>query len=126
MGTLGATETEGTELSQLVASDVHEQKPITVASGAGELQRGTVLGMVSGDYEYNILNPGGSDGTEVARAILLEDVDATSAAVKTQGYFAGKYRLSDLVWPGGITDAQKNAALLGLQDKGILVDQDFV
>jgi hypothetical protein len=57
---------------------------------------------------------------------LLEDADASSADKKAQAYLIGKFRLSDLVWPAGITDAQKNAALLQLQDRGIIVDQDFV
>lgn len=125
-GSLGATENLETERSMLVAGDVCEQKPITLQSGAGVLVRGTVLGMVTATYEYGQLAPAGGDGTEVARAILAEDIDATSAAVTAQAHFVGTYRLSDLIWPGGITDAQKNAALLALQDRGILVDQDFV
>jgi hypothetical protein len=112
--------------SMLIAGETHEQKPITIQSGAGVLVRGTVLGLVSASNEYDILNPGGADGTEEARMILVDDVDATAAAANAEGYGPGKYRLSDLVWPGAITDAQKNAAILQLQDRGILVDQDFV
>jgi len=125
-GTLGATENTGPELSQLVASEIHEQKPVTIASGAGVLARGTVLGLITASNQYSQLNPAGVDGTEVARAILLEDLDATAAAVKAQAFFTGTYRLKDLVWPGAITDVQKNAAILQLQDRGILVDEDFV
>ena len=123
-GTHGVTETEETQ-SQLVAGETHEQKPITLASGEDRV-RGAVLGMVTASYEYKELYPAGSDGTEVARAILVEDCDASGAATKTIGFFTGKYRLNDLVWPGGITDAQKNAAILQLQDRGIIVDEDFV
>ena len=123
-GTYGATETEATQ-SQLVAGKTHEQKPITLASGEN-LVRGNVLGLVTASYEYVELNPAGSDGSEVARSILVEDCDASAAAKKIQGYFTGKYKLSDLVWPAGITDAQKNAAILALQDRGIIVDEDFV
>jgi len=218
-GTLGVTETTGTELSQLVASDVHEQKPVTIISGAGVLLRGAVLGLIKkalgtpaagggntgdgtigsvtlgknaqiGDYaltciaaaanggtfkviapdgirlddaevgvaytsghvnftisdgdtdfvvgdsftvpvepgshKYEELDPAGVTGIQQARTILLEDVDASSADAAAQAYFTGTYRLDDLVWPDGITDAQKNAALLELQDRGILVDKDFV
>jgi len=197
MGVLGVTETQGTELSQLVASDVHEQKEITVAKGEN-LERGAVLGLVESElnithgtvtggpfqagetitggtsgatavvdvvgsgyldvssvasgpfqdgetitggtssasaaitttlveqYKYKELDPDDGNGTETARSILGEDKDASAADAAAQAYFAGTYRLSDLVWPSGITDAQKNAAILQLQDRGILLDADFV
>jgi Bacteriophage lambda head decoration protein D len=217
-GLLGATETEGTELSQLVASDVHEQKPITIISGAGVLERGAVLGLISkalgtvlgsgntgngivepvslgfnaqigcyflgciaaaadggtfvvhqpdgtplgeaevgtpfnsghinftiadgtvdfivgdafiipveiGSLKYEELDPAGVTGIQQARAILGEDVDASTEDVAAEGFFTGKYRLSDLRWPTAITDDQKNTAILELQDRGILVDEDFV
>ena len=112
--------------SMLVASGVHEQKPITIQSGAGALVRGTVLGRISASYEYNQLAPAAGDGNELACMILVDDVDATAAAVKAQGFGLGKFRLSDLVWPVGISDAQKKSAITQLQDRGILVDEDFV
>ena len=112
-------------VSQLVAGDTHELKPVTIASGAGALARGTVLGLITASSQYNQLNPAGADGTEVARAILAEDVDATSEDVLAQAYVLGKFRESDLVWPGGIPDTQKKAALLDLQDRGIPVDTDW-
>lgn len=125
MATHGVTETTGTELSQLVASAVHEQKEIVLANGAGDLSRGTVLAQVTATYKFTILNPGGAGGAEVARAILLEDADASAAEVKAQAFFIGKYRGSDLIWPDGITDSQKDAAKLQLQDRGILLDEHF-
>ena len=195
-GTLGITETTGTELSQLKASGVSEQKEVVVAKGE-DLDRGAVMGLVTSElniahgtvtsgpfqagetitggtsgatakvdavgtgsldvsivsgtfqaaetitggtsgasaavtatlveqYKYKELDPADGNGTEIARTILAEDKDASSADAKAQAYFMGTYRLSDLVWPSGITDAQKNAAILQLQDRGILVDKDFV
>ena len=124
-GILGVQEYEQPAFNQLVAGETFEIKKITIASGAGTLTRGTVLGMDSSTYKYKQLNPAGTDGTEVARAILAEDVDATSSDVKTIAYFIGKYRLADLIWPDGITDAQKKTALLQLQDRGIIVDEDW-
>jgi len=112
-------------VSQLVAGDTHELKPVTIASGAGELSRGNVLGLITASNQYNQLNPAGADGTETARAILAEDVDATSEDVLAQAYVLGKFRTSDLVWPGGITDTQKKVALLDLQDRGMVVDTDW-
>jgi hypothetical protein len=112
-------------VSQLVAGDTHELKPVTIASGAGVLARGSVLGLITASNHYNQLNPAGSDGTETARAILVEDVDATSEDVPALAFVLGKFRTSDLVWPGGATDAQKKAALLDLQDRGMVVDTDW-
>lgn len=121
-GTLGITTEALQDLSILIAGDTHEQKKITVKSGAGILTRGTVLSIDTTTYKYVQLNPDASDGTEVARAILAEDVDATDADVTAQAFFIGKYRASDLVWPDEITTEQKNAALLQLQDRGIIVE----
>ena len=112
-------------ISQLIAGDTHEMKPVTIINGAGALVRGTVLGLVTASNQYDQLNPAGADGTEEARAILVEDVDATSAAAAAQAYVLGKFRSADLVWPAGITDAQKKAALLQLQDRGMPVDTDW-
>ena len=124
-GILGVEEYEQPAFYQLVAGKTFEVKKITIASGAGKLTRGTVLGMNTSTYKYKQLDPSASDGTEVARAILAEDVDASSTDVKTTAYFIGKYRLADLIWPGSITDAQKKTALLQLQDRGIIIDEDW-
>lgn len=121
-GTLGITTETLQDLSILIAGNTHEQKKITVKAGAGALTRGTVLGIDTATYKYVQLKPDATDGTEVARAILAEDVDATDADVTAQAFFIGKYRASDLVWPDGITTEQKNAALLQLQDRGIIAE----
>ena len=213
MPTLGITENTGQELSQLIASDVHQLKSIVIASGAGVLSRGTILGQIRaalgtpvagsntgdgtigsvslggeaqhGDYklvctaaatdggtfkvvapdgsrlddasvgvaysskhinftisdgstdfaeadsftvpvdlgsmEYKQLDLAGVDGTQKPRAILIADIDATSAAVTVYVYLVGTYRASDLIWPDGITADQKNEAILSLQDQGIIL-----
>lgn len=120
-----AENTDTAAISQLIAGETHELKPVTIASGAGALTRGTVLGLVTASNKYDQHNPGGADGTQIARAILAEDADATAADITAQAYVLGKFRASDLVWPGGITDPQKKTALLALQDRGILVDTDW-
>ena len=113
-------------VSQLLAGDLHEIKPVTIASGAGELSRGTVLGMLSADFTYNQFDQDDATyGLNVARAILAEDVDATSAAVTAQAYVLGKFRESDLIWPADIETAEKQAALMNLQEFGIVVDTDW-
>jgi len=113
-------------VSQLIAGDTHELKPVTIASGAGVLERGTVLGMLSASFTFNQFDQDdGVNGLNVARAVLAEDIDATSAAVEAQAVVLGKLRESDLIWPGDIDPAEKQAALLDLQDRGIPVDTDW-
>lgn len=127
MALLGATVNTDTELKQLIASDFGcAQKEITVASGAGVLTRGTVLGMNTTTYEYSQHAPAASDGTETARVVLAEDIDATSAAVKCVAHVPpGKLVSENLIWATGITDAQKNLAILNMQDSGLSIDADF-
>ncbi|BBO84482.1 hypothetical protein DSCO28_50480 [Desulfosarcina ovata subsp. sediminis] len=121
------TETLDTEVvSQLIAGDTHELKPVTIPSGAGALSRGTVLGMLTADFTFDQFDQDDATyGLNTARAILAEDVDATSSAVVAQAYVLGKFRSEDLIWPSDITNAEKQAALLNLQDRGIVVDTDW-
>ncbi|MEM7523315.1 MAG: head decoration protein [Pseudomonadota bacterium] len=51
-----------------------------IASGAGALGVGAVLGVVTGSGEYAPVDPSETNGLEVAAALLLQTVDATSAA----------------------------------------------
>lgn len=123
MALLGVTETESTELSQLVAGDVHVQKEITLKANVGDLSRGTVLEMVATNgttwQQLTAASPTN------ARAILLEDIDNdASNTQKAQAYFVGKYREIDLIWPDGITTLNKRAAITSLQDKGIILEED--
>lgn len=120
MAVHGITETAGTELSQLIAGNVHIQREITLKANCGALSRGTVLEMVSaaaGTWQKlaTVAN---------ARAILLEDVaNNASATQKAQAYFVGKYREKDLIWPDGVTTLDKRTAIVALQDRGIIIDE---
>jgi hypothetical protein len=98
---------------------------ITLAAGAGNLLRGTVLSLNTTTKKWHQLNPAGSTGTNVARAILVNAVDATYREMKAIGGFDAKYRYVDLIWPTGITRHQIDTALLELQDRGIIVDEGF-
>jgi len=111
-------------ISQLIAGETHEMKPVTIS--AGTLSRGTVLGMVTADQTYAQFDQDNTvPGTNTARAILAEDADASGGAVVAQAYVLGKFRAADLIWPADIEAAEKQAALLGLQDRGIVVDIDW-
>lgn len=65
--------------------------PVTIASGAGVLTTGTVLGKITASGKFKAYQDGASDGSEVAKLILAEDVDATSADVKAMAYASGHF-----------------------------------
>jgi len=50
-----------------------------IASGAGKLESGTVLGQVTATGKFKAVTVAASDGSQNAKAILLRGVDATSA-----------------------------------------------
>ena len=82
----------------------------TLASG-NNLVAGAVLGVVTADGKYTELNPGGADGSEVARAVLLLPVDASGGdqpCVVAHGACIAKQQ--NLAFAGGVTDPQKNTA----------------
>lgn len=93
----------------------------TLASGSGIVKIGTVLGEVSASGKFKPLAPGASDGTQIAAAVILQYADATAAdhAVVNLKRRA-QVVLQELVWPAGITDAQKKGALDQLAALGII------
>jgi hypothetical protein len=80
---------------------------ITIASGTGVLVGGTVLGKRNtGTHagKYQDYDNGASDGTEVARGILLNRVDATS------GDALGSMMIHGVVRSGSLIGWDSNAA----------------
>lgn len=72
---------------QVLASDVvvmegesqYSRKQITIASGAGKLAAGAVLGQITASGKYILSAPGAADGSQTPVAVLIVPVDATSA-----------------------------------------------
>ncbi len=70
--------------------------------------------------KYKQLNPTATDGTQIAAAILYDEVDATEADQKAVVIDCdAEVVLDDLVWPDGITEDQIAAALDQLRWNGI-------
>ena len=78
-----------------------QHAPVTIASGQGELAKGTVLGKISASGKYAAYDDDASDGTQAAKLILAEAVDATSADVKAMAWRTGCFKESKLT---GIDD----------------------
>lgn len=97
------------------------QDEIIIASGAGQLKLGTVLGQITATKKYVLQDPAAADGSEVARAILGEAVLATSADVPVLGVIWGAIVvLPELHFKAGITEAEKAAAVASLAEQKIL------
>ncbi len=89
-------------------------EPITIASGAGILPRGTVLGKITASGKYIKSASAASDGSQVPSAVLVDGVDATSADVLSGAYFSGEFNSNALTLGAGWTVATVGAALRSL------------
>lgn len=81
-----ATKTEARHTGEFILSEAagtRSRDVIKVASGAGKVASGTILGKITASGKFAPHAPAASDGTETAAAILTEAVDATSADVTT-------------------------------------------
>ena len=96
---------------------------VTIASGAGVLDIGTVLGKVTASGKWKAHTNGASDGTETAAAVLLQKVDATSADQQAVVIVRGPAVLSrlGLIWDSSVdNNAKKDAAIAQLVELGLV------
>lgn len=96
-------------------------KTVTIASGAGVLKKGTVLGTVTATSKMIPADPTAADGSQLTtqgkNAILAADIDATAADVaNVPVYYAlCAFSTAKLIWGADVTtQAQKNAIYAGL------------
>jgi hypothetical protein len=97
------------------------REEIVIASGAGILALGTVLGKITASGKYVLHDVALANGAEVAAAILGEAVDATSADVRALGVTWGAIAvLPELIFKAAISGPNKTAAVAALAVKKIL------
>ncbi|MCP3878513.1 MAG: head decoration protein [Sulfitobacter sp.] len=87
---------------------------VVIASGAGALARGTLLGKVTASGKYVVSTSAASDGSQNPVAVLAEDIDATDADVTTVGYLSGEFNTAAMTFGPGHTAASVKAALRDL------------
>lgn len=87
---------------------------ITVASGAGVLARGSVLGKVTASGKYVLATAAANDGSQNPSVILAENVDATSADVACEAYQTGEFTEGALTLGAGLTVDGIRAAMRAL------------
>lgn len=109
-------------LGDLLLTEVHpawSREPSLHAAGTTAAMGG-VLARVAG--KYHPLDPVATDGSEIAHAVAIEVVDATAGEARGVVIARGAcVEASALVWPAGITDAQKSVAITQLEVRGIVV-----
>lgn len=95
----------------------------TIVSGAGVIPLFRVLGRITASGLLTNYTPGAIDGSEVACAIAIEGVDATSAAAGINVIdFAATFARQRLSWGSAVTtDAHRDAAIAQLKTRHIRV-----
>ena len=118
--------TEGRHPGEFLMTEANGQRSrdsITIASGAGIIAPGTVLGKITASGRYLASAAGATDGSETAVAIALYGCDATTrdveiAAITRDAEVNGKI----LTWhPDRDQAAEKAAARADLASVGIML-----
>jgi hypothetical protein len=108
------TEVFTPELSLLASDHPTIESVVTVASGAGALAAGAVLGRITANGKYVLSLAAATDGSEVPRAVLATAVDATNADADAIAYSAGHLLASKLTFGDGHTADSARDGLRGL------------
>ncbi len=101
----------------------YTRETVTIASGAGNLEPGSVLGKITTGGKYTRLAPAATNGSQNPAGILWAGVDATAADALGVVILRGPALVNrhDLVWPEGATEAQITAATTALAALGIVL-----
>ena len=96
---------------------------VTVASGAGKLESGTVLGKITSGGKFTALAPVATNGSQTAAGILWAGVDASASDVPGAVLLRGPAIVNrhEIVWPEGATEAQITAATTALAALGLIL-----
>jgi hypothetical protein len=101
----------------------YTRETVTIASGAGQIEPGTVLGKITTGGKYTVLTPGASNGSQNAAGLLWGKADATDADAPGVVLVRGPAIVNrhEITWPEGATEAQIATATTALAALGILV-----
>ena len=121
-----ATLTEGKHAGGFLVWEVlreFNRETITIASGAGKVAPGTVLGKITTGGKFTGLAPAATNGSQNPAGILWVGVDATAADALGVVIQRGPaiVNRNELVWPAGATEAQITAATTALAALGIVL-----
>ena len=98
------------------------RETIVIVSGSGKLVAGTVLGKITVGGKYKPYDNDNADGSQTAAAILVYDVDATSADVTTVGLVRmAEVWTNRLVWASTVAVGEKAPAYTELAAANVFV-----
>jgi hypothetical protein len=107
----GGVDNVGTYTPDALFDSDTETRVRTIASGAGVLARGTLLGKITASGKYVESLAASADGSEAPDAILLEPVDASAADVQAAVAIAGKFAAKGVIFGAGHTLASTEDVL---------------
>ena len=113
--------TEAIRATGFVVSEARTSRANALLAPNTSVLPGQVLGRQTGTGQYTALAPVASDGSELAAAIALYRASAGVLAAPVPSIVtAAEVDARALVWPPGITEPQKAAALGQLASLGIV------
>ncbi len=120
------TLTEGKHAGGFLVWEVlrdYTRETVTIASGAGQPEPGTVLGKITTGGKYTVFAPAATNGSQNAAGILWAGVDASAADALGVVLLRGPAIVNrhEIVWPEGATEAQITAATTALATMGIIL-----
>lgn len=114
----------GCYLGETAALNIVNEE-ITVVSGTGVLDAGTVIAKITASGKYGVADPAGAGGLELAAnvAILFHTIDATAADVKTVATLRGPATVNGqmLTYKAAMTSPNKIIVRNNLRAKGLAV-----
>ena len=101
----------------------YTRETVTIASGAGKLAPGTVLGRITTGGKFIALTPAATNGSQNAAGILWAGTDTSGGDAPAVVILRGPAIVNrhELVWPVGATEAQITAATAALALLGIIL-----
>ena len=120
------TLTEGKHAGGFLVWEVlrdYTRDTVAIASGAGKLEPGTVLGKITTGGKFTLLAPAATNGSQNAAGILWDTVDASTADAAGVVILRGPAIVNrqEITWPDGATEAQITAATTALATSGIIL-----
>jgi hypothetical protein len=121
-----ATLTEGPHPGGFLIWEVlrdYTRETVTLASGAGKLAPGTVLGKITTGGKFTVLTPGATNGSQNAAGVLWGPADATDADAPGVVLVRGPALVNrhEITWPEAATEAQITTATTALAALGIVL-----
>lgn len=118
-----ALKTEGKHAGEFIVSEANGTRSrgvVTVVSGQN-LVAGAVVGKITASGKYKEYDNGASDGSEVAAAILFDNVDATSGDKSGVVLVRDcEVNAAELTWKSGQSGADITAGKADLAALGII------